>query len=232
MLPTMRCSFHSFHFHHHKPKSSHHNPRSFPSLNLSRPITREATIHLIDSRLSPKARTDRPVSRIPPANRTTRAPIRRPALPAQSTYTKLHVIILMLPRDYERIQQFRRERIGIPIIDMDACFAVGDLRFPNRELLVVHHLNVREQILVVADAWELCFCEVEAAGSCVVGWGSRRDLCRLGWWDGGSRLGLWVGGTVDFVAGVVGAEGAGRWISEGALFSQEIGFLRTMLVRL
>jgi hypothetical protein len=129
----------------------------------------------------------------------------------------------MLPRDYERIHQFRLKRIGIPNIDMYACFAVGDLRFPDRELLIVHHFNVREQILVVAEAGDLCFFEVEAAGSCVVGWGSRRDLCRLG---------LWVGGTVDFVAAVVGADGAGRWISEGALFSQEIGFLRTILVKL
>ena len=87
----------------------------------------------------------------------------------------------MLPRDYERIQQFRRKKIGIPSIDVYACFAVGDLRFPDRELLVVHHFNVREQILVVADAGLLCFCEVEATGSSVVGWGSGRNLCRLGW---------------------------------------------------
>ena len=119
----------------------------------------------------------------------------------------------MLPRDDERIQQFRRERIGIPGIDVHACFAVGDLRFPDRNLLVVRHFHVREQILVVAGAGELCFVEVEAAGSCVVGW------------NGGTR-------TVDFVAAVVGTEGARRWISEGALFPQEIGFLRTMLVKL
>ena len=118
---------------------------------------------------------------------------------------------------------------------MDACFAVGNLRFPDRELLVVHHGNVREQILVVADAGDLCFYEVEAAGSCVVGWGSRRDLCRGGsrcdLCRGGSRLDL-CRGTVDFVAAVIGAEGAALWVSEGALFSQEIGFLRTMLVKL
>ena len=74
----------------------------------------------------------------------------------------------MLPRDYERIQQFRLKRIGIPNIDMYACFAVGDLPFPDRELLVVHHFNVLKQILVVAEARDLCFFEVEAAGSYVV----------------------------------------------------------------
>lgn len=62
---------------------------------------------------------------------------------------------------------------------------------------------------------------MEAAGSCVVGWGSRRGRCRAR---------LWVGGTVDFVTDVVGADRAGRRVSEGALFAQEIGFLRTMLV--
>jgi hypothetical protein len=119
----------------------------------------------------------------------------------------------MLPRDYERIQQFRLERVGIPIINRYTYFAVGDLRFSDRELLVVHHFNVRQQIILVAEAGELYLFEVEVAGSCVVGWGSRRDWC----W-----LGLWLGGTVDFVAAVVGAvgtDGVGRWISEGALFS-------------
>ena len=148
--------------------------------------------------------------------------------------------MLMLPRDDERIQQFRRERIGISNIDMDACVAVGDLRFPNRELLVIYHRNVREQVLVVADAGDFCFCEVEAAGSCVVGWGSRRNLCwwgsRRDWCRWGSRrhwcrLGLWVRGTADFIVGVVGAQGAQFWVSKGASFSQEIGFLRTISVK-
>ena len=118
---------------------------------------------------------------------------------------------------------------------MYACVAVGNLRFPNRDLLVVHHCNVREQVLVVVDAGDLCFYEVEAAGSCVVGWGSRCDLCWGGNWcnlcRGGSRLDL-CRGTVDFIAAVISAEGAALWVSEGALFSQEIGFLRTMLVKL
>lgn len=43
----------------------------------------------------------------------------------------------------------------MPNVDMYAWIAVGDLRFPDRELLVVHHFDVREQILVVTEAGEL-----------------------------------------------------------------------------
>lgn len=74
-------------------------------LDLEVLLTREETIHVIDSILVPKPLpTDRPVSGIPPTHVTMPAPVRRPTLPAETTVLKLYVIILMLSRHDQRVR--------------------------------------------------------------------------------------------------------------------------------
>ena len=122
-----------------------HIPNSIPSptsiiiIQLSRPITRKTTIHLIyRGLLRPVLITNRPIPRMPTPNATTRAPIRRPALPAQPANRKLYIIILMLPRNPKLMQQFRLKSIGVSNIDMYAWVAiVRDLRFADGEFFVV-----------------------------------------------------------------------------------------------
>ena len=111
------------------------------------------------------------IPRIQSTNRARRATVRSFALPAQHADGDLHIIVLMLACDHERICKIALETVRVSIVHgiTDWVFKIH-YGLADDVFGVVVHFDDAVEVLAVVGVAIFCFGQVEGAGAWDVGW--------------------------------------------------------------